>query len=296
MYYNDETYLFLDGEFLKAKDAKIDLFSQTMHYGTGVFEGMRAYETSHGTKIFKATEHFDRLKYSAEKMHIPFTWNIEDLKKATYELLDRNNLTNAYIRPLIYLPANMSLTKTEGAYITIQAWEWGKLFGSELMKVTLSPYQRPNPKSVHVEAKVTGHYVNSILATNEAKSRGFDEALLLDSFGFVAEGPGANFFYEKDDKLYTPPAGNILPGITRATILELAAEVGMEVEEKHFTLEQIRTADSAFFVGTAAEVAGIKSIDDYIFPLEWENSLGAQLAKKYRLRVTREELHNVALV
>jgi len=176
------------------------------------------------------------------------------------------------------------------------AWEWGKYLGSKMLDVMTSSYQRPNPKSCHVEAKVTGHYVNSILATTEAKNKGFDEALLLDANGNVAEGPGANFFFEKDEVLYTSPLGNILPGITRATMFELCHELGFKLVEKYFTPEEVRGADSAFFTGTAAEVAGIASLDKVPFKLKWEDSLGYILQAKYTRRVAFNEYGNFSLV
>lgn len=281
MYYNDETVLYVDGQFLKASEAKTDLYSQTMHYGNGVFEGIRSYKTPNGTKIFKAKEHFDRLIDSAKKMHINLTITTEEFTALSMQVLEKNNLQDAYIRPLVYLGANMSLTPTTEVHVMICAWEWGKYLGSQLLRLGLSSYQRPNPKSCHVEAKVTGHYINSILATTEAKANGYDEALLLDPSGFVAEGPGANFFMQKDNVLYTAPLGNILPGITRATVIQLAKENGMKLVEKLFTPEEVFQADSAFYTGTAAEVIGIQSLNDYHFPLAWESSLGAILAEKY---------------
>lgn len=281
MYYNNETVLYVDGQFLKASEAKTDLYSQTMHYGNGVFEGIRSYKTPNGTKIFKAKEHFDRLIDSAKKMHINLTLTAEEFTELSMQVLAKNNLQDAYIRPLVYLGANMSLTPTAEVHVMICAWEWGKYLGSQLLRLGLSSYQRPNPKSCHVEAKVTGHYINSILATTEAKANGYDEALLLDPSGFVAEGPGANFFMQKDNVLYTAPLGNILPGITRATVIQLAKDNGMQLVEKLFTPEEVFQADSAFYTGTAAEVIGIQSLNDYQFPLAWEDSLGAVLAEKY---------------
>ncbi len=295
MYYNLNTVLFRNGEFLKAVDAKTDLFSQTMHYGNGVFEGIRSYDTPDGTRIFKAKEHFDRLHYSAKMMHINLTYSSAELEQITYKLLELNGLKDAYIRPLVYLGDNMSLTPTDEVHVVIMAWEWGKYLGDQMLKVMLSSYQRPNPKACHVEAKVVGHYTNSILATTEAKSKGFDEALLTDMNGNVAEGPGANFFFEKDGKLVTAPLGNILSGITRATVLELTKELGIEVEERFFKPEEITTADAAFFCGTAAEVIGIELFNEYKFPMKWEDTNSYLVQRMYKRRVSLNEYKEVYL-
>lgn len=296
MYYNENTVVYLNKNWIMASEAKTDLYAQSLHYGNGVFEGIRAYDTEDGVQIFKAKEHFERLLYSAEKMHIKLNYSLEELIEIAYQLLDKNNLKNAYIRPLVYLGANMSLQPTEEVNVFFCAWEWGRYLGNNLLNVMTSSYQRPNPKSCHVEAKVVGHYTNSILATSEAKQKGFDEALLLDDNGFVAEGPGANFFYEKDGKLYTCPLGNILPGITRSTVFELAKELKFEIEEKYFTPEDVKNADGAFFTGTAAEVAGIGSLDGIKFKMEWEDTMGHTLSQMYRNRVSNRECYKFELV
>jgi branched-chain amino acid aminotransferase len=296
MYYNDNTVVFFNGEWVKAKDLMVSPYVQVMHYGSGVFEGIRSYATPDGTRVFKSDEHYKRLLYSAEKMYLKVNYTAEDFTQLTYQLLEKNNLSNAYIRPLIFAGANMSLTPTDEVHVMLCAWEWGKYLGDKLLDVTVSSYERPNPKSCHVDAKVTGHYVNSILATTEAKNKGFDEALLLDANGNVAEGPGANFFFEKDEVLYTSPLGNILPGITRATMFELCDELGFKLVEKYFTPEEVKGADSAFFTGTAAEVAGIASLDKVPFKLNWEDSMGAVLQAKYARRVAFNEYGNFSLV
>lgn len=282
MYYNNDTVLFLDGKYVKAKDATTDLFGQTLHYGYGTFEGIRAYNTINGVKIFKAHEHFERLKKSCALVGIPFHYGAEELTQISYQVLERNKLSNAYLRPLVFCSPNMSLGAPKEVSIMITAWEWGKYLGDQLLRICISSYQRPNPKSVKVEAKVCGHYVNSILATTEAKQRGFDEALMLDAEGFVAEGPGANFFFEKEGVLYTPPLGNILPGITRATVIEICRELDIPVEEKLFTPEELFDADSAFFCGTAAEVIGIESIEGQALQKPWKKSLGALVQEAYK--------------
>ena len=296
MYYNENTIVFFNGEWLKAKDLMVSPYVQALHYGTGVFEGIQSYETPEGTVIFKSDQHYKRLIYSAEKMHLKVNYSSKELTQLTYQLLRKNNLGNSYIRPLVISGTNMFLTPSSEVHVMLCAWEWGKLLGSKLLDVMTSSYQRPNPKSCHVDAKVTGHYVNSILATTEAKNKGFDEALLLDANGYVAEGPGANFFYEKDDVLYTSPLGNILPGITRATIFELCKEHGFKLVEKYFTPEEVKGADSAFFTGTAVEVTGIASLDKIPFKLNWEDSLGAILQKKYIRQVAFNEYGNYSIL
>lgn len=295
MYYNDETVVFLNGEFLKAKDAVAGVYNQTMHYGNGVFEGIRSYDTPDGTRIFKAKEHYDRLHYSAKMMHIELPYTSEELERITYQVLEKNDLKDAYIRPLVYLGENMSLTPTNEVHVLIAAWSWGKYLGDNMLNVMLSSYQRPNPKSCHVQAKVVGHYTNSILATTEAKAKGFDEALLTDMNGNIAEGPGANFFFEKDGKLTTAPLGNILSGITRATVFELAKVLNIEVEERFFKPEEILTADAAFFCGTAAEVIGIKKFNNYEFPMKWEDTNSQLIQRAYKRRVSTNEYINVYL-
>ena len=296
MYYSDSTVVFLDGQWIKAKDAKVDLFSQTMHYGLGVFEGIRAYGIPGGFNVFKALDHYERLERSAKLVHIKLPYTAEELVQTTYELLERNNLQDAYIRPLVYMGANMALQPSNEVHVFMTAWKWERYLGDELLDVMISSYRRPNPRSVPVEAKVTGHYTNSILATTEAKEAGYDEAILVDGNGFIAEGSGANLFFEKDEILFTPPEGNILPGITRATIMGYAKDLGIEVKEKLFTADEFKTADSAFFTGTASEIAGIKSVDKTKLPLKWEDSIGNNLSMMYNQNVLKQEYNNLTIV
>lgn len=289
-YYNEHTILYLNGEFIKAADAKMDFYSQSLHYGYSVFEGIRSYKTVNGeTKIFKAVEHFERLKNSAAAMNMPYHWSSEELIEATYETLSRNNLQDAYIRPVVYAPANMKFDINEQSFIIVEAWAMQPFLGDQLLRVMTSSFQRPNPKAFYIHAKAAGHYVNSILASQEAKAKGYDEALLLDMNGYAAEAPGANLFYEKDGKLVTPSLGNILPGITRATVLEICSELGVKSEEKSFTLDELKTAEAAFYCGTAAEVIGMKSLDAYEFPKPWIETVSKKIQDAYKCRVIEKE-------
>lgn len=288
MYYNDDSVLFFDGEYVKAKEAKTDLYGQSLHYGYAVFEGIKSYKTANGTKIFKAEEHYDRLRKSAEAMHMPFHYSTEEMVEATYKLLEINNLSNAYIRPLVICSPNMSLSKGQKSYLVIEAWNWDNGYLSNKLRIMTSSFQRPNPKAFKIEAKVSGHYVNSILACQEAKDKGFDEALVLDEKGNVAESSGANVFYEKDGKLFTPAKGNILPGITRATVFEICNQLGISYQEKLFMPQEMQGADAAFFCGTAAEIVALESLDNIPFRIDWEDSLSAKIQQAYRHLVVEE--------
>jgi branched-chain amino acid aminotransferase len=294
MYYTDDTILYLNGEFVKASEAKIDLYSQSLHYGYSVFEGIRSYKTINGnTKIFKAEKHYERLKNSAEAMNIPYPF--KDLVTVTYELLSVNNLQDAYIRPLVYAPANMSFAKNKKSYIMIAVWKMQPFLGEKLLRVMTSSFQRPNPKGFKITAKASGHYVNSLLASHEAKDNGYDEALLLDMNDKVAEAPGANVFFEKDGKLFTPAVGNILPGITRATVIEICNDLDIPVEEKNFTIDELKNADAAFFCGTAAEIIGWESLDDTKFSKPWEETLSKIIRQAYKNKVIEKEYKKLAV-
>ena len=290
MYFNEKTTVYLNGEFVKATKATTDLYGQSLHYGYGVFEGIRAYNTENGVRVYKATEHYERLKKSCQMINIPFEYDVDDLIEQTYKVLELNNFTDAYVRPLVFCGPNMSLTKPSSVSILICAWEWGAYLGDNLLNVTISSFCRPHPKSTKIEAKVCGHYVNSILASTEAKEKGFDEALLLDTDGFLAEGPGSNLFFEKEGKLFTPKTGNILPGITRATVIELCKDLEIELTEGAFLLEDLANADSAFLCGTAAEIIGLKSLEKKNFPKNWNETLGKKLQTAYKNLVLEKEL------
>lgn len=289
MYYNESTIVYYNGEYVKATEAKGNVYDQSLHYGYAVFEGIRSYNTQNGTKIFKPKEHFDRLKFSCESIGIPFPFTNEQLIEISYEVLRRNNFSDAYIRPLVTCPPNMQLTKGKDAQLLVAAWEWGAYLGEKLLRLSTSSYRRITPACFRVEAKVSGHYINSIMATQEAKDKGFDEALLLDVDGFVAEGPGANIFFEQNGVLHTPQLGSILPGITRATVLEICNDLGIEVIERQIRPEEVKGADGAFMCGTAAEVIGIQSWDDVPFAKPWKETLGASIQKTYKDLVLEKE-------
>ena len=294
-YYDSNSVIYLNGSFVKAAEAKTDLYGQSLHYGLAAFEGIRAYKTHNATRIFKAAAHFERLQRSCELVGIPYPWDNKELIKKTYRLLEKNNLKDAYIRPLVYSDPNMTLIAPEKANIMICAWEWGAYLGDKQLKVCISPFQRPNPKSTFVEAKISGHYVNSILATTDAKKRGFDEALLLDANENVAEGSGANIFIEKGGKLYTPALGNILAGITRATVIELCHMLDIEVIEKTISVDELKNADSAFFCGTAAEIIGIHTIDDIVYRQKWSDSIGSTIQRAYKNLVLEKVNYEVII-
>ncbi len=290
MYYDNKTVTYLNGEWQLAKSAKTGLYQQSFHYGNGVFEGIRSYATDQGTQILRAEAHFERLLYSAKTMHIELNYSVDELIDLSYQLLAKNNLQDAYIRPLVYTDEKLGLQAESKANLFMCAWDWSQYFDAGELRLKVSPYCRPDPRSCHVDAKVSGHYVNSILATKDAHVSGFDDALLLDQKGYVAEASGANFFVQKDGVLYTPPKGNILPGITRTIVMELCATNGIEVQEKLFKPDEIYQADGAFLTGTAVEIKAIGSVDDKPLSLKWEETFGAMLQQQFHQMVRNKKV------
>ncbi len=259
--------IWLDGEWLPWRDAKVHLLTHTLHYGCGVFEGLRAYKTDRGTAIFRLRDHTDRLFRSAHIMSMKIPFDKDALDRAQLEAVSRNNLASAYIRPMCFYGSEGMGLHAKGlkVHVMVAAWEWGSYLGAENMargiKVRTSSYTRNYVNSVMTKAKANGNYLNSILAVQEAVEAGCDEALLLDHEGYVAEGSGENIFIVRGGKLYTPDLTSALEGITRESIFTIARENGLDVIEKRITRDEVYVADEAFFTGTAAEVTPIREVD-----------------------------------
>jgi branched-chain amino acid aminotransferase len=258
--------IWMDGVLVNWDDAKIHVLSHTLHYGSGVFEGIRFYRTDQGPAIFRLREHVDRLYKSARVFHMKIVPSKEEIFQACVDVVKVNKLESGYIRPIVYFGYG-TLGLNPGAnpvQVTIAAWSWGKYLDVAAVKVKVSRFIRIHPRSTIANAKVIGHYVNSILASQEAKEADYNEALLLDYNGYVAEGPGENVFIVKDGILRTPPLGAILPGVTRASVIQIATDLGYEVDEMPLTVQEFKAADEAFFTGTAAEITAIRQLDDAI--------------------------------
>jgi branched-chain amino acid aminotransferase len=260
--------IWMDGELVEWRDATTHVLTHSLHYGMGVFEGVRAYETERGAAIFRLEEHTRRLFNSARIMQMPMPFSEETLNEAQRQVIRANELEACYIRPLVFYGSEgMGLTaKGLEAHVVVAAWPWGAYLGDEGLKngirAMTSSYTRHHPNITMTKAKLTGGYFNSMLAHREALEAGFDEAVLLDPYGFVAEGPGENIFMVRDGVLYTPPLSTALDGITRRTVLQLAGEEGIEVREEPLTRDALYIADEAFFSGTAAEVVPIREMDN----------------------------------
>lgn len=255
--------IWFNGKFINWNDAKIHVLTHTLHYGGGIFEGIRAYQTQKGTAVFRLKEHIDRLFYSAKILEMKIPFSSKEIQKAILELIKINKIEECYIRPIAFFGYGIMGLSPKDAPINlaIALWPWQNYLGDKPIKVGISKYIRIHPKSTMVEAKICGHYVNSILAGLEAKKQNVQEVLLFDYQGNVAEASGANIFIVKNKKLFTPSVGSIFPGITRDSILQIANNLGIETKEKNFSLKDVKLADEAFFVGTATEVCPIGEID-----------------------------------
>ena len=256
--------IWMDGVFVNWGDAKIHVMSHSLHYGSGVFEGIRFYEVNGQPCVFRLKEHVERLFYSASVMGFGIKYGREEVEKAILETIKVNKVKSGYIRPLIFYGYGSMSLEPKGAeqHLIIAVWPWGAYLGDSAVKVKVSKYVRLHPKSSEMGAKISGHYFNSTLAHEEASKSGYKEALLLDYKGNIAEGPGENFFIVKDGKIKTPRLGTILPGITRDSIIKIAKGLGYDIVESDLNLQEVYEADEAFFTGTAAEVTLIESVDD----------------------------------
>ncbi|NCO23201.1 branched chain amino acid aminotransferase [bacterium (Candidatus Moisslbacteria) CG12_big_fil_rev_8_21_14_0_65_36_11] len=260
---NKTKKIWLDGKLVDWEKAKIHLLTHALHYGSGVFEGVRCYQTDKGPAIFRLDEHLERLFNSAKYLEMKVPFSQKELKKAVLQTIRANKINECYIRPIAFYGYGKMGLDPQGAPVSvgIALWPWGKYLAKESIAVKISKFIRLHPQSVPAEAKVCGYYVNSIFATLDVKKQGFDEALLLDYQGFIAEGPGENIFLVKNKILYTPSLLNILSGITRDSIIKIAKDLKIKVKEKKIKPRELKIADEAFFTGTAVEVCPITKID-----------------------------------
>ncbi|WML89376.1 branched-chain amino acid transaminase [Thiothrix lacustris] len=259
--------IWLDGEMVPWREAKVHVLTHTLHYGMGVFEGVRAYKTDQGTAIFRLQEHTDRLFNSAKIMRMAMPYSKDVLMEAQKAAVRDNDLDSAYIRPMCFYGSEGMGLRADNleTHAMVAAWTWSAYLGAENMekgiRIKTSTFTRHHVNITMCKAKANGNYMNSMLALREALDDGYDEALLLDVDGYVAEGSAENFFLVKDGIIYTPDLTSALDGITRKTILRLATDLGIEVREKRITRDEVYIADEAFFSGTAAEVTPIRELD-----------------------------------
>ena len=260
-------FIWMYGEWLDCREAKVHVLTHTLHYGMGAFEGVRAYETDKGPAIFKLEEHTERLFNSTRILGMEIPYDAKTLNQAQREVVTKNNLKSAYIRPMCFYGSEGMGLRADNlkVHTMIAAWEWGAYLGEDNMKngirIRTSSYVRHPAHPSLSGAKTNGNYVNSMMALKEALDHGFDEALMLDIDGYVSEGSGENIFVIKDDVIYTPHLTSALPGITRDTIFTLAKSLGHDIIEKKLSCDEIYTSDEAFFTGTAAEVTPIRDLD-----------------------------------
>ncbi len=263
-------WIWMDGQFVAWRDAQIHVLTHTLHYGMGVFEGIRAYETPNGSAIFRLAEHTQRFLNSAKIFQMKVGYDAATLAEATKEVVRRNNLKSCYIRPIAWIGSEKLgiAASTNTIHVAIAAWPWGAYLGEDGLnkgiRVKTSSFSRHHVNVSLVRAKACGYYINSILAHQEVAAMGYDEALLLDTDGYASEGSGENLFVIRNGKLYTPDLASCLDGITRDAVLTMARDLGIEVIEKRITRDEIYCADEAFFTGTAAEVTPIRELDDRV--------------------------------
>ena len=259
--------IWYDGKLVPWRDATTHVLTHTLHYGMGVFEGVRAYKTPKGTAVFKLQEHTNRLFRSAHVLSIPMPYDRETINKATLAAVRENKLESAYIRPMCFYGSEGMGLRADNlkVHVIVAAWSWGAYLGEDGQKngirVRTSSFNRHHVNVTMCKAKANGNYMNSMLALREAQAVGYDEALMLDTEGYVSEGSAENVFVIRDGVIYTPELTAALDGITRATVIQLATELGIPVREKRITRDEVYIADEAFFTGTAAEVTPIREYD-----------------------------------
>ena len=260
--------IWLDGQMVPWREAQTHVLTHTLHYGMGVFEGVRAYRTEHGPAIFRLEDHTRRLFNSAKILGMTLPYSADELNEAQRAAVRDNALESAYLRPMAFLGSEGMGLRADNllVHVMVAAWDWGSYLGDEGLergiRIRTSSYSRHHVNATMCKAKANGNYINSMLALQEATRCGYDEAMLLDTEGYVAEGSGENIFLVRDGVLYTPDITSALDGITRRTVMELAAEEGFRVVEKRITRDEVYIADEAFFTGTAAEVTPIREVDD----------------------------------
>ena len=262
--------IWMNGEFVDWADAKVHVGVHGLHYGTGVFEGIRCYETPDGPAVFRLKEHLQRLENSAQLLYMELPHTVDELRTATHELIGRNGLPECYIRPFAFYGYGELGVHTKGnpVEVVIMSWPWGNYLGDENatvgIRTKISSWKRIGPNTIPHAAKATGIYLNSMLAVHEAQRAGYDEAILLNDEGYVADGPGENIFVVKEGRIVTPPLSmSILPGITRDSVIQIAQDLGYVVEEANLIRTDLYLADEIFMTGTAAEVTPVRSVDDH---------------------------------
>jgi branched-chain amino acid aminotransferase len=262
--------IWMNGEFVPWDDAKLHVLNHGLHYGTGVFEGIRAYDTDHGTAVFRHREHLERLEKSAQLYYLELPYSYEQLREATHELIRRNGLRSCYIRPLAWRGyGEMGLHASSAPIdVMIAVWPWGAYLGEEGkrdgIRAKVSSWRALSAESLIPHAKASGQYLNSVLAKEESMRAGYDEAILLDDQGCVSEGSGENIFVIRDDLICTPGhTSSILDGITRASVIQIARDLGYTVEERAIARAELYLAEEVFLTGTAAELVPVREIDDH---------------------------------
>lgn len=281
-------FIWMDGEFVEWREAKVHVLTHTLHYGVGVFEGVRAYPTAKGPAIFRMKRHTERLMQSAKIMGMQIPYSEDQINAAQIEIIGKNKLDCGYLRPMAFYGSEAMGLHAKGleVHLSIAAWEWGAYLGDDGLekgiRVKTSSFNRHHVNSTMAKAKTNGHYTNSIMALQEAERAGYDEALMLDTNGYVAEGSGENIFIVRRGKVYTPSLTSALEGITRDTIVELLEQdMGLTVIEKQITRDEIYTADEAFFTGTAAEVTPIRELDDRLVGDGKRGEVTAEIQRRY---------------